>query len=560
MANIPIRKTTRSGDSGVEPSVNGEVVIRDKIPVIREAIQKLANDLGNHIGSVGADAHVIGDLTHPGFMSTELYDFLIGFQDKIDALKDAVDLAALPEGSILYWAGSDDSVPDGFKICNGSNGAPDNRDRFLLGVSGDSDVGETGGQRNLDLSSLPIPRHTHTFNNYCQCEIYSKLQSALSHSTGTAIRNTGGGYRGSNSDSGGSTYPLYYSDTTNSTGSSVSGSSANVNLEPSYYGLKTMIKSTAEPQYAADAIGNIHISFGTTIPEGCLELNGQQVNASVYDALYKYAANNGLIIDESMCTSIFNEYGTCPYFSFNSETNLLKLPTFKNIVKGSPLYGVKYEAATVHGDHYHGLGKMGNNNTYWGKSSYTGAAYPEGSTAYLWQSTEDTETTHDPDATGDIIVSYEISLGTTGNGETCDSTGAVFSIRAYHPGAEAISTFSEGDDPETLSLTTATAIEVLKEDETVVADYGSVADEAGWLRESNGLQEVWGNVTAGDNTELTIPFPLSFANDIFYIDAHNQNGARSEVTVKSFSPLCVTLNLGADFEPTDIIEYHVLGY
>ena len=43
MANIPIRMTTRA----VEPSVNGTVVVRDKIPKIREAIQKLADNIGS---------------------------------------------------------------------------------------------------------------------------------------------------------------------------------------------------------------------------------------------------------------------------------------------------------------------------------------------------------------------------------------------------------------------------------------------------------------------------------------------------------------------------------
>lgn len=558
MANIPIRMTTKK----VEPSVNGTVVVRDKIPELRAAISNLANELGNHIGSVGSEAHVIGDTTQPGFMSPELYDFLIGFQDKIDALQDAVDLAALPNNSILYWAGSDESVPEGFKVCNGSDNAPDARDRFILGASSDSDVGETGGQRNLDLSNLPIPRHTHTFNNYCQCEIYSELQYNVSRSPGASIRNTGGGWRGSESDSNGSTYPLYYTDTTNSSGSSVSGSDANVNLEPSYFTLKTIMKSTEEPQYAADGVGTVHVSFGTTIPEGCLELNGQQVDASAYNALYNYARNSGLILDSTMCTSILNEYGTCPYFSFDSSSNLLKLPTIRNIVAGTALYDVKYSAETAKSEHTHGLGRMGSNNTYWGKHNYTGATYPTDATAYLWRSTEDTTTTHGPDADGDIIVSYGIHVGSTGNGEICHSTGVTFSIRAYHPGAEVQSeamTLS-ADEPETLTFTADIATNVLSEDETVVADYGSVADEAGWLRETDGLQEVWGNVEAGDNATLTVSYPLSFNTEIFYIDAHNQDGSKSEVTVTDFSLTSVTLNLGANFEPTDVIEYRILGY
>lgn len=558
MANIPIRMTTRA----VEPSVNGTVVVRDKIPELRAAISNLANELGNHIGSVGSDAHVIGDLTQPGFMSPELYDFLIGFQDKIDALQQAVDLAALPNNSMLYWAGSDDSVPEGFKVCNGSDNAPDARDRFILGASSDSDVGETGGQQNLDLSNLPIPRHTHTFNNYCQCELYSELQYNVGRSPGASIRNTGGGWRGSGSKTDGSTYPLYYTDTTNSSGSSISGSGANVNLEPSYYTLKTIMKSTEEPQYAADGVGTVHISFGATIPEGCLELNGQQVDASAYNALYDYVRNSGLILDSTMCTSILNEYGTCPYFSFDSSSNLLKLPTIRNIVAGTALYDIKYSAETAMSEHTHGIGKMSSNNTYWGKHDYTGATYPESSTAYLWRSTQDTETTEGPDADGDIIVSYGIHVGSTGNGEICRSTGVTFSIRAYHPDAEVQSevTALSADEPDTLALTADVATNVLSEDETVVADYGSVADEAGWLRETDGLQEVWGNVEAGDNATLTISYPLSFNTEIFYIDVHNQDGSKSEVTVTDFSLTSVTLNLGANFEPTDVIEYRILGY
>lgn len=559
MANIPIRMTTKK----VEPSVNGTVVVRDKIPKIREAIQNLADNIGSHIESVGSDAHVIGDTTQPGFMSPDLYDFLVGFQDKINDLQDAINLAALPEGSILYWAGSDDSVPAGFKLCNGADGTPDNRDRFILGSANDSDVGEVGGQQLLDLSNIPLPRHTHTFNNYCQCEIYNELTSAVSRSPGTSIRNTGGGWRGSNSESNGSTYPLYYTDTTNSTGSVQPESKPNVSLEPSYFTLKTIIKSKDEPQYAADAVGTIHVSFSKNIPAGCLELNGQQVDATAYSALYNYARLNSLIIDSAKYTSILNEYGSAPYFAFNEETNLLKIPTIKSVIAGFALYDTKYTAPTVQAEHYHGLGKMRNNNDYWGRRSYSGATYPSGTTAWFWNGSGGLGGgTSSMETSGDVIVSYPIHVGATGNGEACDSLNVVCSIRAYHPDAVAPSTTMTLTEsgPKTLSLTAATAMSVLTEDETVVSDYESIADDSGWLRETDGLQEVWGHTEAGDSTTLTISYPLSFNNEIFYIDVHNQNGAKSNVTVVDFSLTSATLNLGANFEPTDIIEYRILGY
>lgn len=37
----------------------------------------------------------------------------------------------LMEGTILLWSGNNADVPDGWAICNGDNGTPDLRDRFI---------------------------------------------------------------------------------------------------------------------------------------------------------------------------------------------------------------------------------------------------------------------------------------------------------------------------------------------------------------------------------------------------------------------------------------------
>lgn len=40
----------------------------------------------------------------------------------------------LPKGVILFWSGTVASIPSGFALCNGSNGTPDLRDKFIVGA------------------------------------------------------------------------------------------------------------------------------------------------------------------------------------------------------------------------------------------------------------------------------------------------------------------------------------------------------------------------------------------------------------------------------------------
>ena len=65
------------------------------------------------------------------------------------------------------WSGS--IPPAGWAICNGGNGTPDLRGRFIVGLGeGDySNTGERGGleEITLSLSNLPVHNHTGTTSN-----------------------------------------------------------------------------------------------------------------------------------------------------------------------------------------------------------------------------------------------------------------------------------------------------------------------------------------------------------------------------------------------------------
>lgn len=66
--------------------------------------------------------------------------------------------APIHAGIIALWSGSIATVPSGWALCNGSNGTPDLRDRFVVGAGSTYAVGATGGS----TTSSAAGSHTHT--------------------------------------------------------------------------------------------------------------------------------------------------------------------------------------------------------------------------------------------------------------------------------------------------------------------------------------------------------------------------------------------------------------
>lgn len=62
--------------------------------------------------------------------------------------------AAIPSGTIIIWSGAINAVPSGYYLCNGSNGTPDLRDKFVVGAGNSYAVGATSNTQGTG-SSLP---------------------------------------------------------------------------------------------------------------------------------------------------------------------------------------------------------------------------------------------------------------------------------------------------------------------------------------------------------------------------------------------------------------------
>lgn len=79
------------------------------------------------------------------------------------------DNGTLPKGTIVPYSGDLSKLPHGWALCDGKNGNPNLRGRFLIGSGDYVDVfgatnyilGSAGGERLHQLSQAEMPKHQH---------------------------------------------------------------------------------------------------------------------------------------------------------------------------------------------------------------------------------------------------------------------------------------------------------------------------------------------------------------------------------------------------------------
>ena len=116
----------------------------------------------------------------------------------------------IPSGFIGLWSGAANAIPSGWYLCNGSNGTPDLRGRFVVGYNNNDslfDVDDTGGSKDAVLVS-----HTHNLQNHVHgINLGTDSQGAHTHTYSSATSTN----RVDNDE----THQYLYSNTTQNTGS-----------------------------------------------------------------------------------------------------------------------------------------------------------------------------------------------------------------------------------------------------------------------------------------------------------------------------------------------------
>ena len=65
-------------------------------------------------------------------------------------------------GMIMMFTGT--TAPTGWSLCDGTNGTPDLRGRFIVGQGGTYSINSTGGLHEVTLTSAQMPSHEHSTN------------------------------------------------------------------------------------------------------------------------------------------------------------------------------------------------------------------------------------------------------------------------------------------------------------------------------------------------------------------------------------------------------------
>ena len=151
------------------------------------------------------------------------------------AAGDAVTFGQLA-GMIVMWSGSVAAIPAGWSLCDGTNGTPDLRGRFIVGAGGSYEVAATGGAENVALTAGQMPNHAHSGGDLTATAAGAHTHQVLNNIDNGGGSGLGGGAGGarvadSNTTSNGAhTHPV-----TGTTGFSGSGE-AHENRPP-YYAL-----------------------------------------------------------------------------------------------------------------------------------------------------------------------------------------------------------------------------------------------------------------------------------------------------------------------------------
>ena len=172
-------------------------------------------------------------------------------------------------GMIILWSGSVGSIPSGFVLCNGSNGTPDLRNRFVVGAGDSYSVGNSGGSNDVTLSTSQLPSYGHSFSgsshNHSSGGLSGSTNNQGSHAHTLQIANGSDAndsddrrlktifqsqqatFSGAVNSNGGHTHSISISGNTGnqSIGGSIgnTGSGASIENRPPYYALCYIMKT-----------------------------------------------------------------------------------------------------------------------------------------------------------------------------------------------------------------------------------------------------------------------------------------------------------------------------
>ena len=155
------------------------------------------------------------------------------------------------------WSGIVANIPQGYALCNGSNGTPNLQDKFIIGAGSTYAPAATGGSATKTLEVANLPAHTHAWTGTTAAggsHTHTATDSGHTHSYLKSVATGGiaggtGALDGNSSDSTGSgsaniTVSTAASHTHDLTGTNANtGSGTAVDILPPYFALAFIMRT-----------------------------------------------------------------------------------------------------------------------------------------------------------------------------------------------------------------------------------------------------------------------------------------------------------------------------
>jgi len=174
----------QNADSALNSAINTEVAER-KSAINTEIIARQNADSAEKTARENADSSLSTAISNEATaranadsgLNTAISNEATARANADSALSRRIDeLSGVPKGVIVMWSGYNEDIPNGWALCNGQNGTPDLRSRFIMGAEGGraNDAGtevdelwRTGEKYNSNyrttftLSADNLPKHKH---------------------------------------------------------------------------------------------------------------------------------------------------------------------------------------------------------------------------------------------------------------------------------------------------------------------------------------------------------------------------------------------------------------
>ncbi|MFW5835373.1 MAG: hypothetical protein ACOCU3_00310 [bacterium] len=143
-----------------------------------------------------------------------------------DAAAPDITNYLVPVGTIVMWSGAIEEIPEGWRLCDGTEGTPDLRGRFIVGYDsedGDYDViGAGGGASSHTLTMLQMPAHNH--------EATTGAAGEHSHSLTLTTSSSGSHNHSASTSLSGMTKPMRYASSSYRSSSYTDGAHSSTGL------------------------------------------------------------------------------------------------------------------------------------------------------------------------------------------------------------------------------------------------------------------------------------------------------------------------------------------